>query len=90
MRSKEIKALMHKIGLEFNLRDSEMREIVESQFKFLRDVIASGDHEASEYKNFRLANIGLFYVSDLRKKWEQRNYYKKEHEEDNSTGRSQK
>jgi len=81
MRTKVISDLIHRLGLEYGLTDSQMKEVVESQFKFLRDVIAEGSKEDVVYKNFRLANLGMFYVSDARKRWEKRYFNKKEEDE---------
>ncbi len=89
MRSKTISDLIHKTGLEFGLKDAEMKEVIESQFKFLRNTIAEGSHDDSKYKHFRLVNIGLFYVSLARRKWEQKFYKGKDYEEDNNTGGSE-
>jgi hypothetical protein len=90
MRTKTIAALIHRLGLESWLTDAQMKEIVESQFKFLRNVIAEDSREKADYNNFRLINIGLFYVSEARRKWEQRHYKDKEYEEDSSARRSKK
>lgn len=85
MRTKTISDLTHRLGLDFGLLDAHMKEIIESQFKFLRNVIAEypRDTEERNYKNFRLSNIGMFYVSDARRKWEQKHYKNIKNEKNN-------
>lgn len=91
MRTKATADLIHKLGLEYGLTDSQMRELVESQFKYLRNVIWNGSREDVEYDNFRLANIGIFYVSEARKEFERKRFQNKEEEDEqnNSTGGAQ-
>lgn len=66
----KVKALIHKIGLKHNLRDIEVREIVESQFRFMFEQIKSvkideiKEHEVDSLKtNFFLKYIGKIYTS---------------------------
>ncbi len=81
MRTKTISNLIHRLGLDFGLTDAQMKEVIESQFKFLRDVMAEGSKKDIDYKNFRLTNLGMFYVSEARRKWEDRYFNKKEEDE---------
>jgi hypothetical protein len=50
----KINSLIHKIGLENNLNDEEIRKIVESQFEFTREKLKEINKEinnASQYKD---------------------------------------
>jgi len=67
--------IIKKISVEFDLTEAQVEEIVGSQFKFLKKVMSDGDHKTSTYNNLRLINLGLFYVSEERRKWEQKRYY---------------
>ena len=78
MKSAKVKQLIHRLGLEFGLTDAEITEIISSQFKFLRDVIAEGDKSKTNYKNFRLTNIGMFHVSERRRAWERKRFLNEE------------
>lgn len=74
-KSDEIKVnkLIHKIGLKYNLRDSEVREIVESQFRFayeqIRNLDIDGDIDDMK-TNFIFKYLGKLYIDkkQLKKK----------------------
>lgn len=67
----KIKMLIHKIGLEFNLRDDHVRKIISSPYKFTREKITALDikedlteEEFNELKtNFRYPYIGKLYTN---------------------------
>jgi len=39
IENSKLKILIHKLGLEFNLRDDDIRKIVSSTYKFTRETI---------------------------------------------------
>lgn len=84
MQSQEIKHIVHKLAIEYNLHDEDIREIVRYQFKFLRKIMASASKKLLNYKTFRIRNIGAFYVPQARIRHQKRYF----NGEDNNAGRS--
>lgn len=64
----KVNDLIHRIGLKNNLRDSEVKEIIESQFRFTYDTIRSLDlteKQIEEIKtNFIYKYLGKFYIDN--------------------------
>lgn len=66
-----VKILIHKIGLENNLRDDDVRKIINSQYKFIKEKITELDlnnvENEEEFKklktNFILKNIGKLHTT---------------------------
>jgi len=75
MQSKRIKALIHRLAEEYNLKDEDVREIVGYQFKFLRKMIASASKKKLNYKALRLKNLGIFYVPKGKIEAQRKNFY---------------
>lgn len=64
---KMVKDLLHNLGLLNGLPKDVLKEIVESQFKMIRDVIENLDFDKQNDKtNFSLKHIGKIYTSDSR------------------------
>lgn len=67
----KIKILIHKLGLQYNLKDDEIRKIVNSPYKFTRETISKLDiklditeEEFDKLKtNFIYVSIGKLYTS---------------------------
>lgn len=66
----EVNKLIHRIGLKYGLRDIEVREIVESQFRFIYETIQKlnlDEQEKEEIEltktNFLLKHIGKIYTT---------------------------
>ena len=72
--SVDIKKILHRIGLQHNLTDAEVRGIVLAQFQFAKELIVSGNRDTQEYNNFRLPMFGGFYVSKYKKAYNKRTY----------------
>jgi hypothetical protein len=64
----KINSLIHNIGLNNNLRDQEVREIIESQFRFTYDTIRHLDlteKQIEETKtNFIYKYLGKLYIDN--------------------------
>lgn len=88
MKSDQTSKIIHKIGLEFNLSDEAVREIIMTQFKYLHTLISSGDKEYSRYNNYRMPLFGLFLVSDKRRQLEQIKFYNRDYVKDSNAGKS--
>ena len=71
---KKVNDLIHSIGLKNNLRDSEVREIVESQFRFTQETIRGlklTEENINDVKtNFIFKYLGKLYFDkkQLKKK----------------------
>lgn len=74
----KIKQILHKVGLNNNLRDDDVRKIFESQFKFTYDTIRQlelkelTEEELDNLKtNFQYKYIGKLFINkeNLKKKW---------------------
>lgn len=66
--------IIHKIGLKYKLSDEEVEEIVKLAYKFVRNVIESGNREKMEFKNIKVPGLGTFCVSEKAKnKWRELN-----------------
>lgn len=67
----KIKILIHRLGLQYNLKDDEIRKIVNSPYKFTRETISKLDinpdtteEEFNKLKtNFIYVSIGKIYTS---------------------------
>lgn len=67
----KVKALMHRIGLKYNLQDEVINTIINSQYKFIRETIRELNTEGIETKedfdklktNFILPYIGKLHIS---------------------------
>lgn len=67
----EVKKLIHRIGLKYNLRDEIVNKILVSQFKFTREKISELDIKDIDDKeqfdklkiNFSYLHIGKLYIS---------------------------
>lgn len=60
-----VNQLIHKIGLKYHLRDSEVKEIIESQFRFAYDTIRelNLDEDIETLKtNFIFKYLGKLYI----------------------------
>lgn len=62
----KVNRLIHSIGLKYNLTDSEVKEIVESQFKFAYEEIRKLDFENEDIENlktnFLFKYLGKLYI----------------------------
>lgn len=66
--SKKIKQIYHEVGLRNNLRDNEVKEIIESQYKFIKEKIESIDFRSinnEEEFNKLKTNFLLKYLGKL-------------------------
>lgn len=61
--NKDLKPLVHKIGLEMSLPDKVIEAIVESPMFFMRENIQSY-REVEDFKNFRIIGLGIFYTNE--------------------------
>ena len=65
----KVNDLIHSIGLKNNLRDLEVRQIIESQFRFTYDTIRSLDlteKQIEEIKtNFIYKYLGKLYIDNI-------------------------
>jgi nucleoid DNA-binding protein len=69
----QYKNIIDKLAKKHSLPVFIIEEIVNSQFKFLRDkVISTGEH-----KSYRLTNLGMFTISPRKLKWIQNHNMKK-------------
>ena len=67
----KVKALIHRIGLKYNLQDEVISTIINSQYKFIRETIRELNTECVETKedfdklktNFILPYIGKLHIS---------------------------
>lgn len=63
----EVNKLIHRIGLKYNLTDSEVKEIVESQFKFAYEEIRklNLNEDLNDIKtNFIFKYIGKLFIDN--------------------------
>jgi hypothetical protein len=74
----KIKQILHRVGLNNNLRDDDVRKIFESQFKFTYDTIRelelkeiTGEQLDDLKTNFQYKYIGKLFINKeiLKKKW---------------------
>lgn len=73
--AKKINDLIHSIGLKHNLTDKEAKEIIESQFKFIRETMDNLDIDSKSLEdidftkiktNYMVRHIGKIYASEKR------------------------
>lgn len=59
----KVKQLIHKIGLNNNLTDKQVEEIINSQYEFIKEKIIEIDINDVEIKsNFLLKYLGKLYI----------------------------
>jgi len=70
IHEEKVNQLIHSLGLKYNLRDVEIREIIESQFKFAQEKIRELEltgltrEELEEMKTtFYFKYIGKLYIN---------------------------
>jgi hypothetical protein len=71
IENSKLKMLIHKLGLEFNLRDDDIRKIVSSPYKFTRETISNLDLDGINNEddfnklktNFIYPYIGKIYTN---------------------------
>ena len=65
---KETRNLIKELAKKYNLTFEETREIVYSQFKYVREELAKGERggEISTFKNIILKYLGTFYTKEDR------------------------
>lgn len=70
---KEILKILHSVGINNNLRDHEVKEIYESQFKFIfetireLDLFEGSNEELEKLKtNFQIKYLGKLFVNKER------------------------
>lgn len=68
MQSKEIQAIIKKIAQEENLPIQVVTAVIQSQFKVIRDEIASIDVTQSTKKTILVPKWGKYYVSQAKAK----------------------
>lgn len=64
MKNVEFNKLYRLKAAEYGITVEELRNIVESPFLFVAEVMKSGDREKLEFKKVRVPFWGLFYVPD--------------------------
>lgn len=67
---KETRNLIKELASEFNLSFEESKDIVFSQFKYVREELAKGDKggDITTFKNIILKYLGTFYTKESRLK----------------------
>lgn len=70
MNSLEMKEELKFLANKNNVTISQLKEIVYLVFKFVRSVIKSADRTKGYYPSVRVRWIGIFYVTDARKRRE--------------------
>jgi hypothetical protein len=69
----QYKKIIQNLSHKFKMPELVIEEIVQSQFKFLRDVVI----KPGEHKSFRMTNLGIFTISPRKLKWIQNHNMKK-------------
>lgn len=57
----KVNKLIHSIGLKYNLRDSEVREIIESQFRFAYEKIKELDFKDKSDEDIKLMKTNFYF-----------------------------
>jgi len=68
MHSEEMKEELKALSLYHNVTTYQIKELIYLVFKFIREKIESADRSVEKYPAIRLMGIGIFYVTDNRKK----------------------
>lgn len=74
MHSKASKRFIRELAEEFGYTEAEIKEMVTSQFKFLKDVIRSSEKKKGFFQAVTLHSIGTFFVSEAKKKFLKNKY----------------
>lgn len=73
--SKKVNDLIHSIGLKYNLTDKEAKEVIESQFKFIRETMDKLDIDSKSLEeldfnkiktNYMVRHIGKIHATEKR------------------------
>jgi len=68
MHSLEMKEEIRKISSKHNIKVDQVKELIYFMFKFVREIIRTADRYKEYFPVVRLMGIGVFFVSDSRKK----------------------
>ncbi|MCP4255531.1 MAG: hypothetical protein GY775_19420 [Candidatus Scalindua sp.] len=73
----DLEIIIDKLVAEHGLSKSQVRDIVDSQFRFLKQTITSGgiinkDSDLKDYKSVRLIRLGAFSPSEKKFKYIQK------------------
>jgi len=69
MRSKRTRTHLENLARKYELRLSQVEEIVESPFKFFVKIAGEGDKENLKFGSVRIIKWGLFSVKEGRKEY---------------------
>lgn len=69
MDSPTYKKIVRKLAIKHNLTYMEAKEIVNSQFYLVAEVMKTADRKTADFKNIRLPEFGKFYVKPERIKF---------------------
>ena len=68
MRTKRTKKYMDETATEHGVRPSEVKEVADSMFDFVAEVMSEGDRERLDFPEIRLMKWGVFKVKPGRRK----------------------
>lgn len=67
MRSKRTKEHLEKLAKKYDLKVSQMEQIVEAPFRFFVQIASEGDRKTMNFHGVRILKWGLFSVKEGRK-----------------------
>ena len=68
MRTKRTKGYIEETANEHGVRPSEVKDVADSMFEFVADVMADGDRVNLNFPEIRLMKWGIFKVREGRRK----------------------
>ena len=68
MRTKRTRGYMDEVANEHGVKPSEVKEVADSMFDFVAEVMSEGDRKRLNFPEIRLMKWGVFKVKEGRKK----------------------
>ena len=68
MRTKRTKGYIEETATKHGVRPSQVKEIADSMFEFVAEVMSEGERESLNFPEIRLMKWGIFKVKEGRRK----------------------
>lgn len=68
MRTRRTKEYIEKTANKHGVKPSQVKEVADSMFEFVADVMADGDRDSLNFPEIRLMRWGVFKVKEGRRK----------------------
>ena len=68
MRTKRTKGYIEETAQEYGVRPSQVKDVADSMFEFVTEIISEGDRKRLNFPEIRLMKWGIFTVRESKRK----------------------